>query len=323
MRIRSEIRVDQTNKEENNFYQRGVLNIPLTIMLPFGLLGLRPGQLFNKVIGCFINLMFLFNYGLVLAVTIARFINVKDYNFTTNKFFTGFAVVMSIKFTSLFYIFFKRYNFVCLFKDLSYKRKHRLSKKELLFVIIIFMVTVTLVIYTIFYTSYVYALPVLRTGIRHFVLAFESNSLFMARTTTILECIVFMNSTWISVLLTGLLINVISMVLRREFEKCIRTLQEKINQTGSLSGDIFSETVERFQELRGMVEKVDDMFFLDVALNLCLPLGVLCSAIFSVIIGEFNYGNNIFNAILVSVVTLLIQLPPSAAMHSKVTVTSF
>ena len=68
-----------------------------------------------------------------------------------------------------------------------------------------------------------------------------------------------------------------------------------------------------------MVEKVDDMFFLDFALNLCLSLGTLCSSIYSITIGEFTYGDNIFNAILASIVTLLIQLPPSVSLHSKVT----
>ena len=33
--------------------------LPLTIMLPFGLLGFRPGQLFNNIVGYFINSMFL------------------------------------------------------------------------------------------------------------------------------------------------------------------------------------------------------------------------------------------------------------------------
>ena len=246
MRIRSKSATDQTRNEENVFYQNGVLNLPVIIMLPFGLLGFRPGQLFNKIIGCLINSMFLFNCGLILAVTVARFINVKDYNHTTNKFYTGFAVFMVIKFASLFYIFFKRYNFICLLKDLSNIRKHRLSKKELLFVIAIFVTTVTMVIYSIFYTSYVFALPVLRTGVIHFAFAFEINSPFMTRITVILEYVIFMNSAWISVIATSFLVNVITVVLRREFDECIENLHKKVNETGTLSSDAFSETVERF-----------------------------------------------------------------------------
>ena len=46
----------------------------------------------------------MFNYGLILAVTIARFMNIKDHD-TLNSFLTGFAVVMEIKFTILIYIF--------------------------------------------------------------------------------------------------------------------------------------------------------------------------------------------------------------------------
>ena len=319
MKIGNRITLDQMNREENNFYRRGFLNLPLTIM--FGLLGFRPGQILNKIVGYFINLMFFFNYGSVLAVTVARITNVKEYYHTINKFFTGFAVIMTIKFTILIHIFFKRYNFVCLLKDISNKRKHSLSKKELLFVWTIFIATVTMVICIVYHGSYVYVLPVLKTGYHYFNFAFKikKNSLLIARTTVIFEYVIFMNSTWISIIATSVLVNVIAVVLRREFDKCIENLQEKINETGLLSGDTFSETVQRFQELRVMVEKVDDMFFLDFALNLCLSLGILCSSIYGIYTGDFAFENETIHLkIQVSIVTLLITLPASAALHSKV-----
>ena len=101
-------------------------------------------------------------------------------------------------------------------------------------------------IYAVFRLIHFYVLPVLRTGVRHYVFAFESSSPFMAKTTTILEILIFMDITWISVLATSFLVNVLSVVLRREFDKCIENLQEKINVTGTLCSDTFSGTVERF-----------------------------------------------------------------------------
>ena len=66
--------------------------------------------------------MFLFNYGLILAVTIARFINAKDHD-TINSFFTGFAVVMTIKFTILIHIYFKKFNFAMLLEEIKKEKK--------------------------------------------------------------------------------------------------------------------------------------------------------------------------------------------------------
>ena len=127
--MKSRNRTAPNNASYNKYSNHGILTLPLCIMLPFGLLGLKPGQLFNKIIGYVISTMFLFNYGLILTITVARFYNVKDYKDTLAKFFTGFAVIMTIKFTILIYIYFKRYNFLCMLEDLTNLRKHSLSKK--------------------------------------------------------------------------------------------------------------------------------------------------------------------------------------------------
>ena len=85
-----------------------------------------------------------------------------------------------------------------------------------------------------------------------------------------------------------------------------------------LSGDTFSETVERFHELGGVVEKVDDMFFLNFSLNFSLSLGMLCGSFYGIYVGDLTY-EDMHIPILVSMVTSLITLPRSAALHSKVT----
>ena len=308
------------NHKENTLIGRGVLNLPLVIMLPFGLLGFGPGQLFNKIIGCLINLIFFFNYCLILAVTVARFFNVNNYKSTIPKFYTSFAVFMSIKFTILIFIYFKKFNFVHLLEDITKMRKHSLSKIELIFVTVPFIAIVTMTTYLIFLLSDNYVLPVLRTGIRRYVFAFEHSGPTEARIIRILEFLIFLNITWISIFATGYIINVISVVLRREFHKCIEILKEQIEETRFLSVGVFSEAVERFQELRDMMDKVDDMFFLDFTLNLFASLGMLCSAIYGIFVGHVTLDDMNLQ-ILFSMATLLITLPPSAALHSKVTTT--
>ena len=320
MHIKNEISTDEMKKEEKTFSGHGILTLPLCVMLPFGLLGFRPGQLFNKIVGFLINIMFLFNYGLILFFTIARLCNIDDYEKTHVKFFTGFAVFMTIKFTALVFIYFKKINFMNLLGDITKIRKYSLSKIELIFVTIPFITIVAMTIYLIFYLSYQYVLPVIRTGNYIFIFAFDHKGTLIARVTIVLEFIIYMNITWISILATGFLINVISVVLRREFDKCIENIQEKIKKTGILPSDIFYETVERFQELRCLVEKVDDMFFIDFTLNLCASLGMLCSSIYGIYVGHFT-SNDMHLQIIISIGTLLLALPPSAALHSKVTAT--
>ena len=218
MKLGNRISTDQMNHKEKTFYGRGVLNLPLVIMLPLGLLGLRPGQLFNKIIGYFINLMFFFNYGVIMAVTIARFSNVKDYEYekTHVKFFTGFAVFMTIKFTVLIFIYFKRYNVVNLLEDITKIRKCSLSKRELLFVTIQFTTVFTMVIYLMYFVFNQYVISVLRTGIRHFDFAFVHEGPLQARVTIVLEFLIFMNTAWISIMSTSFLVNMIASVLRKE-----------------------------------------------------------------------------------------------------------
>ena len=318
MHIKNEISTDEINKEGNTFSGHGILTLPLCVMLPFGLLGFKTGQLFNKIAGFVINLMFLFNCGLVLAITIARLCNEYDYDRTQVKFITGFTVFVTIKFTVLFFVYFKRFNFMCLLEDITKIRKYSLSKIELTFVTMPFITMVAMTIYVIFYMYYYYVSPVIRTGNNNFVFAFEHKGTLMARVTIVLEFITYITITWISILATGLLINVISVVLRREFDKCIENLQEKIDETGILSSEIFSETLERFQELRGMVDKVGGMFFVDFTLNLSASLGMLCSSIYGIYVGHFTY-QDMHLQIIISMVTLLIMLLPSDALHSKVT----
>ena len=72
----------------------------------FGLLGFRPGQLSNKILGFIVNSMFLMNY--ILVVTIGTVYLIRDKNpDMTSKFYVGFVILMMINFTILIYIYYK------------------------------------------------------------------------------------------------------------------------------------------------------------------------------------------------------------------------
>ena len=116
---------------------------------------------------------------------------------------------------------------------------------------------------------------------------------------------------------TSFIISIIAVVIRAEFSKRIEELQHNINETNSLSHDTFSEGVERFQQLKALVNKVDNSFCLILSLNLSLSLGILCTSIYSIYIGETTF-EDMKVGISVSFATLVVLLPSSAALHSKV-----
>ena len=70
------------------FFRHGVLTLPLSFMGFFGLLGFRPGQLFNKIIALIINTMFLFNYVLIVTIGIGYLMQ-NNWEDIVGKFYIG------------------------------------------------------------------------------------------------------------------------------------------------------------------------------------------------------------------------------------------
>ena len=152
----------------------------------------------------------------------------------------------------------------------------------------------------------------------HFPFAFSASTAVVIKIIVVIENGFYQTFTWNSVLLTSFLVNVIAAVLKREFHKCIENLREKINETGTLSNDIFSEIMERFTALRNMVQKVDDMFSPIICLNLTLSLGILCGAIYA---SNTEGQGNIEQwhiPIIVSVETLVVTLIQATELHNPV-----
>ena len=116
---------------------------------------------------------------------------------------------------------------------------------------------------------------------------------------------------------TSFIISLIAVVTRAELSKCIEELQHNINETNTLSNNTFSEGVERFQQLRALVNKVDYSFCLILSINLSLSLGILCTSIYSIYIGETTF-EDMKVGISVSFATLVVLLPSAAALYSKV-----
>ena len=304
-------------KKASGFFKYGVLTLPLIIMLPFGLLGSRPGQLFNKIIGYIINLIFLFNFGLVFVIMVGYLYADKDYNQTYIKFYAGFVLFVTIKFTLLAYNFYKKYNVISLIEDVTCLRKHDFSRLDVGLVLFTFTGVVTMVIYTFVTILHNLVLPMLQNRL-YLPFAFIASDPTTIKIIVVFENGFYLTFAWTSVLATSFLINVMAAVLKKEFHKCIENLQEKINETGTLSSDTFSETMERFGDLRNMVQKVDDMFSPIVCLNLAISLGMLCGAIYALARGEGTFFDGWHFLVLTSLGTLVIILVQVPELHNKV-----
>ena len=148
--------------------------------------------------------------------------------------------------------------------------------------------------------------------------AFIESDPTTTKITVVFENGFYLTFAWTSVLATSFLINVMAAVLKKEFHKYIENLQEKINETGTLSRDIFSETMDRFQVLRNMVQKMDDVFSPIVCLNLVISLGMLCGAIYALARGEGTFFDGWNFLVFTSLGTIVIILVQTTELHNKV-----
>ena len=80
---------------------------------------------------------------------------------------------------------------------------------------------------------------------------------------------------------------------------------------------MFTEAIERFQQIRGLTQQFDDIFVMVLSLNLSTSLGMLCSSIYLIYIGEATFEMKKAQ-IWASLATLVIILPPAAGLHAKV-----
>ena len=104
--------------------------------------------------------MFLLNYGLVIIVGVAHLEIQKDYSSAYHIFYTGFVILLVIKFNLLAYNYYKKYNVMCLLDDIIQIRRHSLTKLENLFVTVTFIGILGLMTYIFFFLFSGIVLPV-------------------------------------------------------------------------------------------------------------------------------------------------------------------
>ena len=144
-----------------------------------------------------------------------------------------------------------------------------------------------------------------------------TNDPIMIRILSIIEGIIYMSVTNISVLLTSFLVIVFAVVFSKEFEKCIEELAAEIKEDSSLSNNLFSKSAERFYELTAVLQRADDLLYSTVGFNVMLCLGMLCGGVYACLIGDGTL-KEWYLPISISIVTLIVLLSQLVALNSKV-----
>ena len=289
-------------------------------MLPFGLLGFRPGQIWKPLFGYEMNFIPIFNYIITLLITINYFIVKKNYNDASNIFFAVFVVFISIKFTWLMYIFYKGYNLFNLIEDIHKTRKKKLGRRELIYIFITLIIILSVITYVIKHFSGI-VVSVFRTGTSESWRPFsiKTSNPILKKIFVVLEFLVYLSVSWSSFFLTSFMILTIVIVLRTEFVHCVEELQNEIERNTSLSSEIFSETVQRFYKLTNILHKADNILSPIIGLNITICMVMLCGVVYKCLVGNCNFAQWNLPTIT-SVVILIILLPPVIATNNKVVI---
>ena len=295
----------------------GILALPVALMVPFGLFGFRPGQLGKYKIGYALNAVVMLIYLLVLSMGIGYFYNRNEYGDTAYKFMTAYLILMIIKFTLFIFKLYKHYSLFSLLNDIKNVRRNSLERNELTCIFIILTIILTMVfVAEIYFSSDV--LEVFNTSeFKWTPIAMETNDPIMIRIFAVLEGIIYMSVTNISIMLTSFIVIVIAVVFSKEFEKCIEELGAEIKKDSSLSNNLFSKSAERFYELTAVLQKADDLLSTTIGFNVMLCLGMLCGGVYACLIGDGTF-KEWYLPIFSSIVNLVVLLSQIVGLNSKV-----
>ena len=319
--VGSRLNVEESGQNcKKSFLKKyGILVLPMVLMVTFGMFGFRPGQAVNRKLGYIINVLYFLNFTLVAFVGLGYLISTKNYDNSTSIFLGVSVVFMMVKFSCLCFIFYKKHNLICLLEDITKIRKHCLNRKEILFIIITFILIMAQIAYMgSFFLEIV--LDVFKNGSSFYgwtPYTIQTDNPVGIRILVIFEILVYMNITWSSALITSFIVVVGAIVMTHEFEKCNQELKDQIKKENSLSCETFDKFTKRFYELKQVSNRADNVFCVILLLNLILSFGMLCGAIYASLIKD-TVIRDWSIPIFVSVQTALMLLLPVASIHKEV-----
>ena len=308
----------QEGSLKSHFKNYGILALPVILFVPLGIFGFRPSELVKGKIGYGINIYFIFNYLMILLVGVGYLVKLNNYSDTLVIFMASFAILMIVKFSFLFYAFYKKYSIFGLLRDVRIATNKNLSREELLYVILVLFVILALIGYNCSFWILI-VIDVFKTGRSDNwkPQTIQTDHPVGIRIIVIIECWFYLLKTWSSVLLTSFVVFITAIVFRKEYVNCVNKAKDKIIKNHTVSNDDLSEIFQRFYDLNAVLQKADEMLSPIIGLNIIIALGVLCGASYASLIGDGSLKQWHF-PILLSIMTLFILIPPLTAIHNQV-----
>ena len=297
------------------FRQFRVLTFPTGLMVLFGFLGHRPGQLFKGCSSYLFNSYVIFNCFIIFINALSGL--VKHEHTINHIFFIFFNIAAILMVFLLTYKFYKKNNLYSLFVEVTNTCTNTSWKEYTFAAFLFFGVILSSFIYNLF--EWIIHLNMILTTDKRF--SYEWFTIIIIEQTYV-KMLVFIETwvntfTWMCFLCTSYTLSVINLMLSAEYDKIANDLHSKLHKEKCLSTETFSHATERFYELTSLVDKVDDMFSDIVAVNLALSLASLCTISYGIILDDgtvqdWGIGIKMSTAILVLI------LLPTTLLNEKV-----
>ena len=294
----------------------------MILLVPLGIFGFRPYDLMKKkYIGYIINFFFLLSYLMIPFVGVGFIITPGLEGDTGDIFMTGFAISMIIKFSYLLFIFYKNYSIFHLLQDIRKETRGRLSPKELIYVTLIFTVSLTIIIYNFSFMIPI-TIHVFKTGSsdKWIPRTIQTDDPTGIKIIVIIEVMFYLLRAWSSISITSFMVVIVAIVFRKEFGDCVDKIKDKIIKNNTMSNDDISEIFERFYDLNTVLQKADEITvsYYWFKSYYIIRNASLCGGCYGILIGEGHIKDWHF-PILLSIIDLFVLIPPLTAVHSKVT----
>ena len=169
---------------------------------------------------------------------------------------SSFAILMIVKFSFLFYAFYKKYSIFGLLRDVRIATNRNLSREELLYVILVLFVILALIGYNCSFWILI-VIDVFKTGRSNNwkPQTIQTDHPVGIRIIVIIECWFYLLKTWSSVLLTSFVVFITAIVFRKEYVNCVNKAKDKIIKNNTVSNDDLSEIFQRFYDLNVVLTK--------------------------------------------------------------------
>ncbi len=242
--------------------QYGIMGLPLSLLILFGNIGCKRGQLTQSLAACIcINVWFFVHFTCIVIMVVGTFFNQRDPIGEFRLFLIGYGLLIVTSYSMLFFKSFKNYNLLTLLCEIQMSRRCSLKFGYRLFVFVDLMLVLGAATYNLMYNVIHGIVVSFSSHSSDFVpVTMDTEDPTMLRLLAVVENPLAISSGWMSFMGVNFLIGVTTIILAQEFEDCLKQLNKNISQSYCLSDAAFGSATKKYFQLKPLVRKVDDMF---------------------------------------------------------------